>query len=397
MNKISIIGGGIGGLVTALCFEKLGIDYKLYERAEILREVGAGIWLSPNALQVIEWINPKILEDIQNSGNTFNRILVADHKLKPISDSSQEFIKKKFGYTTMAIHRGKLQKILYSYLTKENIILDKSFVSYSLNSDDSYKINFQDSSSVNTESIIGADGINSNVRKQLFPKSTLRYSGQTCWRGVSDFEIDSQLASTGFTLWGKKLQFGVSKLKQGKTYWFAVKLSEQNLEDNKEVLKSELTEMFSEFHPLVNNLINNTSETKIIRGDLSDLNLLHTWYDKNICLIGDAAHSMTPDLGQGGAQSIEDAYYLANTIKKSPDFKKAFDKFYTLRKSKVEKLVKQSRTTSKIAITSRPLEVIRNLILKYTPQKFMEKQMIELYTIDKTVANNGNHCTTKKS
>jgi len=50
MNKTSIVGGGIGGLVTALCFEKLGIDYKLYEKAEILREVGGGIWLSPNAL-----------------------------------------------------------------------------------------------------------------------------------------------------------------------------------------------------------------------------------------------------------------------------------------------------------------------------------------------------------
>ena len=387
MNKISIVGGGIGGLMLALCFEKLGIDYKLYERAKKLEEIGAGIWLSPNALQVIEWINPKLLEEIQNAGNSFNRILVADHLLQPISDSNQDFVQKRFGFTTMAIHRGKLQKILYAYITKENIVLNKSFVRYALNADHSYKVTFQDNTTVDTQSLIGADGINSKVRKQLFPKSKLRYSGQTCWRGVAEFEVDDQLGPVGFTLWGKKLQFGVSKIEQGKTYWFAVKLSEPNQTDDRKTLKSKLCKMFSEFHPMVNELIGRTEEAKIIRGDLSDLELLNSWYHKNICLTGDAAHSMTPDLGQGGAQAIEDAYYLANFIKVSEDYEEAFHKFYTFRKAKVQKLVKQSRATSKIAITNRLLEIIRNFILKYTPQKFMERQMIELYEIDKTVAN----------
>ena len=79
---------------------------------------------------------------------------------------------------------------------------------------------------------------------------------------------------------------------------------------------------------------------------------------------------------------------IANFIKKSTDFEKAFEEFYNSRKSKIEKLVKQSRMTSKIAITNRPFELIRNLVLKYTPRKFMEKQMLDLYTIDKTVATN---------
>jgi len=201
--------------------------------------------------------------------------------------------------------------------------------------------------------------------------------------------MDESLTSVGFTLWGKKLQFGVSKLEKGKTYWFAVKLSEPNKKDNKEILKNQLTEMFSEFHPVVNKLIQNTPIDKIIKGDISDIEILKNWHSNNICLIGDAAHSMTPDLGQGGAQAIEDAYYLSNAIKNSEIINKAFAKFQTNRKNKVEKLVKQSRTTSKIAITNRPMEVIRNFILKYTPQKFMQKQMIELYSIDKTVANNG--------
>ncbi|WP_299315958.1 FAD-dependent monooxygenase [uncultured Aquimarina sp.] len=387
-NNISIIGGGIGGLVTALSFDKLNISYRLYERAESLKEVGAGIWLSPNALQVLEWINPKMLKEIQNAGNIFNRILVADHKLNPISDSSQSFVQEKFGYTTMAIHRGKLQQILYKYVAQENIELNKNFKAYSQNKDQSLKVNFIDGSFVNTNSIIGADGINSNVRKQLFPNSKLRYSGQTCWRGISDYDIKNKLESVGFTLWGKKLQFGVSKITEGKVYWFAVKLSAPNLTDDKENLKKELTNMFSEFHPLVNNLIKNTTENKIFRGDLSDLELLNKWNSGNICLIGDAAHSMTPDLGQGGAQAIEDAFYLSNFINNLTTIETACQSFFNYRKEKVEKLVKQSRLTSKIAITNRFTEKIRNFILKNTPESYMKKQMIELYTLDKTIANN---------
>jgi 2-polyprenyl-6-methoxyphenol hydroxylase-like FAD-dependent oxidoreductase len=387
-NNISIIGGGIGGLVTALAFDKLNISYKLYERAERLEAIGAGIWLSPNALQVLEWINPSLLKEIRDAGNIFNRILVADHKLNPISDSNQDFVHEKFGYTTLAIHRGILQQLLYKYVQQENIELNRTFERYSQNRDKSLKVSFTDGSFVDTDSIIGADGINSKVRKQLLPNSKLRYSGQTCWRGISDYNIGKELESVGFTLWGKKLQFGVSKISEGKVYWFAVKLSEPNLTDDKETLKTLLTNMFSEFHPLVNNLIEHTPNHKIFRSDLSDLELLNKWNSENICLIGDAAHSMTPDLGQGGAQAIEDGYYLSNFIYKSRSLDAAYDKFYMFRKSKVEKLVKQSRLTSKIAITNKFMEIIRNFILKNTPESYMKKQMVELYTLDKTIANN---------
>ena len=89
---------------------------------------------------------------------------------------------------------------------------------------------------------------------------------------------------------------------------------------------------------------------------------------------------------QGGAQAIEDAFYLSNFIKKSEKIEIAFERFFNFRKTKVQKLVRQSRTTSKIAITNKPMEVIRNFILKHTPQNFIEKQMIELYSIDKTIA-----------
>ena len=381
-DNISIIGGGIGGIVTALCFEKLNISYTLYERTEEIKAVGAGIWLSPNALQVFEWIDPALLAEIQQSGNPLTRILVADHQLKPISDSDQAFAKQQFGYTTLAIHRGRLQQILYNYAQRKNIELGRAFRKFTDNGEQ-LTLHFESGRTVNTNSIIGADGIHSNVRKQLFPESKLRYSGQTCWRGVSNFSMDREFESVGFTLWGEKLQFGVSKIAEGKVYWFAVKRSAPNLQDNREQLKNELTALLSPFHHIVNDLIENTPLDSIIRGDLRDLELLDSWSKQRVCLIGDAAHSMTPDLGQGGAQAIEDGFYLAHFIQESTNLQKAYADFYQFRKSKVEKLVKQSRLTSKIAITNRFMEIVRNTLLKITPQSYVQKQMIELYTIDK--------------
>jgi len=97
--------------------------------------------------------------------------------------------------------------------------------------------------------------------------------------------------------------------------------------------------MLVEFHPMVNELIQNTPIHKIIKGDISDLESLQSWYSNNICLIGDAAHSMTPDLGQGGAQAIEDAYYLSNFIRNTEHTHAAFKEFYNYRKNKVNKLL----------------------------------------------------------
>ncbi|WP_103072178.1 FAD-dependent monooxygenase [Aquimarina sediminis] len=379
--NLTILGGGIGGLTTALCLEKLNIPFKLYEQAKEIKAIGSGIWLSPNALQVINWIDNDLLKEIVMQGNALDRITVADHKLNTISDSDQGFVREKFGFTTVAIHRGILQKILFNFASKKNIYLDKKSISFEKEEANSYTITFEDGSLIKTNSVIGADGIHSKIRKHVFPDSKLRYTGQTCWRGVSSYVLPQNLHATGLTLWGQKLQFGISKIAEDKVYWFAVKKSNPNLKDDKNNLKIKLEKMFSGFDPMVNGIINDTPSDQIIRTDLYDLELLNAWNTEHICLIGDAAHSMTPDLGQGGAQAIEDAFYLANILQKQKDTQKAFQMFFETRKKKVQKLVKQSRITSKIAITNPVGEKIRNFVLRNTPEKYIQNQMIDLYTL----------------
>lgn len=375
--KYTIIGAGIGGLTTALAFEKKGIEYQLFEKAPKLNEVGAGIWLAPNALKVLESLD--ILNEIQANGNAIDRITIGKPNLEPLSDSKQDNIEKAFGYTTVAIHRARLQKVLFDKIPTEKITLNKGFESYQELESGKIKVIFDDGSAIKTDFLIGADGINSKIRNQLFPNSSKRYSGQTCWRGIADIQLDDKYKHRGYELWGNQIRFGISRVSEGKVYWFAVVLAEENSKQNSSTTKEDLISLFSDFHPLISTLIKETPLDKIIKSDINDLKPLHKWYEKNICLIGDAGHATTPNMGQGGAQAIEDAFYLSNAIKEVKG--NAFELFQKRRKKKVNAIVKQSWSTGKMAHWKYGRN-IRNFIIQNMPNSFIEKKMIELYKLE---------------
>lgn len=377
--KYSIIGAGIGGLATALAFEKIGVAYHVYERASEISEVGAGIWLAPNALQVLDYLG--ILEEVLKSGNAIDRITIGKADLTSLSDSFQDVFKKEFGFSTIAIHRATLQKILVDKLPKEKISFGKGFQSFVVQNDKSILINFRDDTTIPTDFLIGADGIHSKVRKQLFPQSSTRYSGQTCWRGIADFTIGKEFENRGLELWGDQIRFGISKIAEGKVYWFAVVKDKQNQKDIENGRKQKILKRFEEFHPLVKEVITATAEINILRNDISDLKPLENWSKGAISLIGDAAHATTPNMGQGGAQAIEDAYYLSKLIQANPN-KNSFEQFQVQRQPKVNAIVKQSWTLGQMAHW-RYGKLFRNFLLKSMPTKIMESKMQTLYRIEK--------------
>lgn len=378
--KYTIIGAGIGGLSTALAFEEKGINYEIFEKAPELLEIGAGIWLAPNALQVFESLG--VLDEIKSKGNSIDRITIAKADLSPLSDNCQNSVQDSFGYATIAIHRAELQKLLIEKIPKNKIHLGKSFKSFSQPNPEKVKITFDDNSESETGFLIGADGINSKIRKQLFPESSMRYSGQICWRGVADFELDKTYKNRGMELWGNQIRFGISKISKDKVYWFAVALASPNLKSEHNLIQEELLGMFTDFHPLVKQLIATTPQNQILKNDINDLKPLKKWYKGNICLIGDAGHATTPNMGQGGAQAIEDAYCLSHLIHHRPR-QNVFESFQQKRQKKVNSIVKQSWTTGKMAHWKYG-KPFRNFLLKNMPKKLLEKRMMEMYQIEKT-------------
>ncbi|WP_430966649.1 FAD-dependent monooxygenase [Spongiimicrobium sp. 2-473A-2-J] len=374
----SIIGGGIGGLTTALAFEKMGVEYQLFEKAERLRPIGSGILLTPNALKVFEWLG--ILDDIVRSGSPMKRITLTKPDLSPLFDYQQDDVKEKYGHYSLSIHRWELQRILLQGLSNEKIHLGKSLSGFE-QEDDGVRMLFEDGTATMTSFLIGADGIHSRIRQRLFPTSGTRYSGQTCWRGICtlDQNISEEYRYRGIEMWGEQLRFGISQIETDKFYWFAVILSPPDEKDKGRV-KDRLSTSFKNFHPIVKTLIRATDEQDIIRSDIYEVLTMTKWYHENICLLGDAAHATTPNMGQGGAQAIEDAYFLTRAIKNGGPGS-AFARFQKLRAKKVARIVKRSWIMGK-AGHWKHFTGLRNLLLKTAPRALLKSEWRSIYSLE---------------
>ncbi len=328
--KITIIGAGITGLSTALALIKQGLDCEVFEAAPQLNEVGAGIWIQPNAMKVLDYLS--IGDKVRKTGFQLNQVELADKNLVSFRNTDSKFVTDELGNKITSIHRARLQKVLFEALPKGTVKLNSPYISHSL-INDKIRVEFKEGFT-ETDVLLGADGLHSKVRKSLFESST-HYSGQTCWRGIANINLPVEVANNGRELWGQGIRFGFASISTKEVYWFAVAKAPQNEKDIPLDRKNTLLNTYENFAPLVRELIENTPNEKILRNDISDLKRLSTWYKENVCLIGDAAHATTPNMGQGACQGIEDAYFLSHYLAKNAP-KKAFELFEANRRKKVD-------------------------------------------------------------
>jgi 2-polyprenyl-6-methoxyphenol hydroxylase-like FAD-dependent oxidoreductase len=377
--KIGIIGGGITGLATAIALKKVGISSIVYEQAKELNEIGAGVWLQPNALKVIDWLGIK--DEVKKYGIELNKMEITDAQLKPFKKLKSEIVQDELGNQTIAIHRARLQNALYQEVIKTTEVqLDKTYTAHSIN-DKAITIQFQNGED-QVDLLLGADGINSSVRKKMFQGTTLRNSGLVCWRGVSKMELPTHLRNLGQEAWGKNVRFGFSRISDEEVYWFAV-AKEEHMSKASEIDKKEyLSKLFHNFDPIVTKLIKNTATTAIHQSLLNDLKRLPSWHNDLVCLIGDAAHATTPNMGQGACQGIEDAYYISNLLSKSKQSPgDTFQQFEDQRRKKVDYIVNTSWQFGKMAHSSFG-QIFMKMMLKMTPESVLNSQMNKLYRID---------------
>ncbi|MCC5930001.1 MAG: FAD-dependent monooxygenase [Cyclobacteriaceae bacterium] len=370
--KIAIIGGGLTGLTTALFLTKTGFECTVYESAPQLNEIGAGIWLQPNAMQIMKYLG--LQERIITSGCRLERIDIGRPDLTSVKDIKNKTVIDEFGNKTVAIHRGRLQQILYEEFSKVGSIeLGMPYKNHEI-AQDRILVEFE-TKRIEVNALLGADGIHSSVRDLLFPEAKLRDAGQVCWRGVSSFQLPADLQNLGRELWGDKIRFGFSQISNNQVYWFAVT---RRKDFPKAMSVSQLADLFSGFDAVVSEIILHTNG--IHRAELKDLKRLPSWHRSGVCLMGDAAHATTPNMGQGACQGMEDAYYLSFFLKNKPSVNDAFMAFESFRRKKVDYVVNNSWLFGKMV--HHPLgQTIMKVILKSTPERIIKKQTQHLYEV----------------
>jgi len=374
---IDIIGAGIGGLSTAIALERKNFKVRIFEQTPAIKPVGAGIVLANNAMQVFEKLGIRKL--IEENGNIISSACITKANLKPISKVDLKYFEQKYKVKNIAIHRGTLQQILVDQLKSGPIYLDHKLKNIT-QVENKYKLTFDNNEEIISELVIAADGQNSNVRQKLFPNSNIRNAKQICWRGVTEYELPNAYKNELNEAWGKGDRFGFVKIAPKKVYWFGVKSYNKSAE---EYPVNNISSYYTEYADLVNEIIKSTPINSIHTAEIADLKPTNVWHKNNVCLLGDAAHATTPNLGQGACQAIEDAYVLSECLNKyRPDCNQAFDEYQKIRLPKAHNIVNTSWTIGKVAHFSNPLLIgLRNMAMQIIPKSASRKQTEQIFKL----------------
>jgi 2-polyprenyl-6-methoxyphenol hydroxylase-like FAD-dependent oxidoreductase len=356
METVNIIGAGIGGLTLANSLQREGIDFKLFEQAPRITEIGAAIGISKAALDILERLD--LCTHVKNAGYETRNFHISDKNLKNIRVMSTES-------PVTIIHRAKLIDILVSRLPKEKIQLNTKLTNIR-NGTEFSELNFSNGLKLKSKCTAIADGIQSISRKQIFPGIKIRYAGQAIWRGITTMNLPEQYRHTYTEIWSNTKRFLFVPMDSTTIFWLAIKNAAIGGEDDPDDIRQKLVQEYHDFHPFAKELLLNSSN--FIRNDLADLGTeKRKWYQDKIVFIGDAIHATTPNLAQGGCQAIEDAYCLSLLMKKSNhDFSEVFPTFQSMREKKVSFIVNTSWRFGKMAqnpISSR----LAKYFFKYVP------------------------------
>ncbi|MFK8009294.1 MAG: FAD-dependent monooxygenase [Saprospiraceae bacterium] len=376
--KITIIGAGIGGLTTAIALEQKGFEVEIFESFPEMKRMGAGIVLANNAMRIFQRLG--LSEVIYKNSNRISSLKLVDEKLAVLTKINLIAFEKKLGVHYAAIHRGTLQEILLKNLKSTQLHLGKR-LKYIENYKKTIHLHFEDETTHEANILIGADGIHSVVRNRFFPKTTIRNAHQVCWRGITKMNLPEKFQHEINESWGKGTRFGIVPLADGEVYWFA--LTNYKNDFRTEFQAPDLEKMFSNYDPLISKIIRSTPIDKIIVNEINDLKPIKKWHTNNICLIGDAAHATTPNMGQGACQSIEDALALSLCLEKEKDVEKAFSNFQKLRIKKANGVINQSWQVGKIAQLENYFgRKIRNSVMRMTPNFLGKNQSAKIFELN---------------
>jgi salicylate hydroxylase len=332
--SIAIVGGGIGGLSAALSLLRAGFDVHVYEQVPALREVGAGIVLTPNATRILHGLGlRKNLESLgvppeavrQRRWEDGSTLLLAPvRKLVGVGGEPLFFTS----------HRADIQTMLGNALPAERLHLSHRLAGFN---DDGGKITlrFADGAEATADIVVGADGIHSVVRRQLFGDERPQFTGCVAYRGLVAFEevADLDLPMEDQLWLGPGTHFVHYPVSNGRLVNFICLVDREGWSKESWTEPgdpADLRATYAAWHPQVRGLVGAVKE--IFVWGLFDRPPLPRWSQGRVTMLGDACHPMLPFLAQGAAQAIEDGATLAAVLSRTDDPVQALARYEELRK-----------------------------------------------------------------
>lgn len=374
MRHAVVVGAGIGGLGAALGLRRAGWQVTVLEQAERFEPVGAGVTLMPNALRALDelGVGPafRALSPVRVSGG------VRTNSGRWLARWDAGLVQEVLGAPMVNLHRADLHRLLRSPLPPESVRTGVAVVRVTELGPGRLRVESGGGAVVaEADLVVAADGIHSTLRAQGWPEAPRpAYSGITTWRGVGP-------APPGRSMyvgqsWGPGAEFGVVPLTDGRIYWFGAVAGPNGIFHADE--RAAARRRFDGWHPPIPELID-TCDT-VVHHDIEHLPQLPAPFARGrVVLLGDAAHAMTPHLGQGGCQALEDAVVLAAALSQDPDVDAALRRYDRQRRPRVEGIRRSAAGVARVNALRNPIAVaVRNGVVRLTPSALGVRSMARI-------------------
>jgi salicylate hydroxylase len=350
--RIAIVGGGLGGLAAALFLRNAGLDATVYEQAPELREVGAGIVVSPNMVRPLRKLG--LAGDLA----AFAVRLEAAWEFRRWKDGRVLFAQpmgeaceRLYGAHCYVAHRADLLALFRRTLPQELLRLDHRCVEVDQDEHE-VELTFANRAGVTTkvtaDVVIGADGIHSRIRQAVTPEIAARFSGLCAFRCLVPADRAPEIALRPVqTLWlGPGRHFVHYPISGGRLVNVVAIAPAGAWRTESWTADGDISDLSAEFEgwdDRVHQLIISASSTK--RWAMYDRDPLERWTAGRISLLGDAAHAMLPFFAQGAAQAIEDAVVLAGCLRKADPHSAphALQRYQEIRRPRTSRVQAMSR------------------------------------------------------
>lgn len=344
---VLIAGGGIGGMAAALGLLRRGIDVDIYEQANELREVGAGVQISANGNRALQGLG--VLDELKalsceasgkeirhwNSGQTW--------KLFDLGAESVE----RYGYPYLTVYRPDLLAVLTAAVQrlKPDALHLKSRVSDLALADDHVTLTLDDGRTVRGDVLIGGDGVHSRVRQILFGDDKPHFTGIIAWRAVVPMQrLPAHMARLVATNWvgpgGHVVHYPVHEGKMMNVVGARERDDWQVESWSTQGTLEECLNDFAGWNDDVHALFRG-SDT-LFKWALMGREPMQCWTRGRATLLGDACHPTLPFLAQGAVHAIEDGYILARCLEAFDDVPHALQRYELARRERTSRMVRGS-------------------------------------------------------
>ncbi|GHF65542.1 FAD-dependent oxidoreductase [Streptomyces mashuensis] len=378
-RRAVVVGAGIGGLAAAAGLTRTGWDVLVLERSPELRTEGAGISLLANAqrsldrLGVGERVRARAAVMLPG-GDGVRR--PSGRRLMPPANPA--FV-RRHGLSTAVLLRAELHAALRDAVPPDRIRTGTEVTGVEELAGGGVRVRYRDATKpaeVTADVAVAADGVHSRLRGQLWPTAPGPvYSGHSVWRGVA--EVDRR-GEPGGTTWGRGLEFGRMPLADGRVYWYAVANTPPGAhapDEHDRVLRR-----FGTWHAPIPALLKATPPDRVLHHDVFELlPPLPGYVVGRTALLGDAAHAMTSDLGQGACQALEDAVVLCAELARHDDVPAALAAYDRSRRPRAQSVVEASHRMGRTKLRDAWWQVLlRDALMALVPPRAGEAALARI-------------------